>query len=91
MWASQEKKLGQKVNVKFFRVDPYRLGDRIPQAFQNLSDLHVCCHRENFFNGFLSKIFLGVTLPVGKSGKNCGQKVNEIFFSVDQDKENPKT
>ena len=41
MWGSQEKNLGKKVNVKFFRVDPYTLGNRIPLAFQNLSDLHV--------------------------------------------------
>ena len=41
MWGSQEKKLGQKVNVKYFRIDPYTLGNRIPRVFQNLSDLHV--------------------------------------------------
>ena len=39
MWGSQEKNLGQKVNVKFFRVDPYTLGNRIPRAFQNLSNI----------------------------------------------------
>ena len=48
MWGSQEKILGQKVNVKFFRVDPYTLGNIIPGAFQNLSDLHVVCHHEKF-------------------------------------------
>ena len=42
------KKLGQKVNVKYFRVDPHTLGNRIPWVFQNLSDLHIRCHRENF-------------------------------------------
>ena len=41
MWGSQERKLGQKVNVKYFRVDPYTLGNRIPRVFLNLSDLHV--------------------------------------------------
>ena len=59
MWGSQEKNLGQKVNVKFFRVDPYTLGNRIPQAFQNLSDLHVRCHREKIYIGFLSQFFFG--------------------------------
>ena len=33
MWGSQEKILGQKVNVKFFRIDPYTLGIRIQRAF----------------------------------------------------------
>ena len=74
MWGSQEKKLGQKVNVKYFRVDPYTLGNRIPRVFQNLSDLHVRCHREKFYIEFLSQIFLGVTIRVGKSGKEFGQK-----------------
>ena len=67
MWGSQEKKLGQKVNVKYFRVDPYTLGNRIPWVFQNLSDLHVRCHREKF-----KKNFLGVTIHVGESGKDFG-------------------
>ena len=44
------KKLGQKVNVKFFRVDPYTLGNGIPQAFQNWSHFHVRCHHEKFEN-----------------------------------------
>ena len=38
MWGSQGKLLGQKVNPKFFKVDPYTLGNRIPRAFQNLSE-----------------------------------------------------
>ena len=58
MWGSQEKKLGQKVNVKYFRVDPYTLGNRIPRVFLNLSDLHVRCHREKSYIYFLSQIFL---------------------------------
>ena len=72
MWGSQEKKLGQKVNVKYFRVDPYTLGNRIPRVFQNLSDLHVRCHHEKFYIEFLSQIFLGVTIHVGESGKDFG-------------------
>ena len=40
MLGSQEKILGQKVNVKYFRVDPYTLCNRIPLAFLNLKILH---------------------------------------------------
>ena len=72
MWGSQEKVLGQKVNVKFFRVDQYRLGNRIPQTFQNLSDLNATV--KNFTLGFCRIIFLGLTLHVGKSGKIFGAK-----------------
>ena len=72
MLGSQEEKLGQKVNVKYFRVDPYTLGNRIPQVFHNLSDLHVRCHREKFYIEFLSQFFLGVTIHVGESGKDFG-------------------
>ena len=68
----RNKKLGQKVNVKYFRVDPYTLGNRIPRVFQNLSDLHVRCHREKSYIDFLSQIFLGVTIHVGESGKDFG-------------------
>ena len=71
MWGSQEK-MGQKFNVKCFRVDPYTLGNRIPRVFQNLSDLHVRCHHEKFYIEFLSQIFLGVTIHVGESGKDFG-------------------
>ena len=74
MWGSQQKILGQKVNVKLFRVNPYALGNRIPWAFQNLSDLDVRCHSEKFCIGFLSQIFLGVTIHVGESGKNFRAK-----------------
>ena len=75
VWGSQEKKLGQKVNVKYFRVDPYTLGNRIPRVFQNLSDLHVRCHREKFKNftlSFCPKFFFGFTIHVGESGKDFG-------------------
>ena len=57
MWGSPEKFLGQKVDVNIFRLDPYTLGNRIPRAFQNLSDLHVRCHCEKFYIGFLSQKF----------------------------------
>ena len=72
MWGSQEKKLGQKVNVKYFRVDPYTLGNRIPRVFHNLSDLHVRCHREKFYVEFCTNFFLGGTIHVGESEKDFG-------------------
>ena len=84
------KILGQKVDVKFFRVDPHTLGNRIPRAFQNLSDLHVRCHGEKIYIGFLSQNFLGVTIHVRESGKKLGQKVLEKFFMVDPGKEKSK-
>ena len=74
MWGSQEEIIGQKVNVKYFRVDPYTLGNRIPRVFQNLSDLHVRCHHEKLYIDFLSQFFLGVTIHVGESGKKLGAK-----------------
>ena len=77
MWGSHEKNLGQKINVIFFRVNPYMLGNRIPRAFQNLSDLHVWCHCEKFYIGFCPKIFLGVTIHVESPKKILGQKVSE--------------
>ena len=36
MYGSQEKKLGQKVNVKFFTVDPYSVGTGVPRTFLEL-------------------------------------------------------
>ena len=78
MWGSQEKKLGQKVNVKYFRVDPYTLGNRIPRVFHTLSDLHVRCHREKFKNftlSFCPKFILGDTIHVGESGKDLGAQI----------------
>ena len=55
MCESQEKNFGQKVYVKFFRVETNRLGNRIPE--QNFSELHVWCYPEKFYIGFLSQIF----------------------------------
>ena len=67
MWGSQEKKLGQKVNVKYFRVDPYTLGNRIPRVFLNLSDLRVLgAIVKNLTLIFCPKFFLGVIINVGE-------------------------
>ena len=80
MWRSQEKILGPKANVKFFRVDPYRLGNRIPRAFHNLSDLHEWCHREKFYTGFLSLNFFGSHYTYGEVRKKIGAKSQSKFF-----------
>ena len=73
MWGSQEKKLGQKVNVEYFRVDPYTLGNRITRAFQNLSDIRVRCHCE---------IFWGESLyMLGSQEKNKLEFIATLFFT----------
>ena len=38
MYGSQEKILGQKVNVKFFTVDPYVGGARLPRPFSKFAN-----------------------------------------------------
>ena len=45
MYGSQEKILGQKVNVKFFTVDPYSVGTPITQTFVELGKIQ----RKYFF------------------------------------------
>ena len=44
-------------------------------------DLHVGCHPEKFYTGFLSHNFWGVTTHVEKSGKNFGAKKLMLNFS----------
>ena len=39
MYGSQEKSLGQKVNVEFFMVDPYSEGTGVPQTFKKLGKI----------------------------------------------------
>ena len=39
MYGSQEKILGQKVNVKFFTVDTYSVGTGVPQTFLELGKI----------------------------------------------------
>ena len=39
MYGSQEKILGQKVNVKFFTVDPYSVGTGVPKTFLELGKI----------------------------------------------------
>ena len=88
----RKKIFGQKVNVRFFRLNPYMLGNRIPRAFQNLSDLHVRCHREKFYNGFLSQnLFESHYTCVGVRKKCWGKKsMKKIKFQVRPRKKNHK-
>ena len=44
-------------------------------------DLHVGCHPEKFYTGFLSHNFWGVTTHVEKSGKKFGAKKLMLNFS----------
>ena len=39
MYGSQEKMFGQKVNVKFFMVDPYSVGSGVPRTFIELGKI----------------------------------------------------
>ena len=41
MYGSQEKILGQKVNVKFFTVDPFSVGTEVPQTFLELGKIQI--------------------------------------------------
>ena len=87
------KKLGQKVNVKYFRVDPYTLGNRIPRVFQNLSDLRLRCLREKFKNftlSFCPKFFWESLYMWGSQEKILGHKVNEKIFRVDPGRKKSK-
>ena len=44
-------------------------------------DLHIGCHPEKFYTGFLSHNFWGVTTHVEKSGKNFRAKKLMLNFS----------
>ena len=39
MYGSREKIWGQKVNVKFFTVDPYSVGAGVPRTFLELGKI----------------------------------------------------
>ena len=56
MYGSQEKSLGQKVNVEFFMVDPYSVGTGVPRNFIELGKIQ-------FF-------FLKIKTSIIKSAKN---------------------
>ena len=57
MYGSQEKIWGQKVNVKFFTVDPYSVGAGVPRTFLELGKIQ-------------KNIFLKIKTSKIKSEKN---------------------
>ena len=78
MWEQwygiQEKSLGQKVNVKFFTVDPYSGGTGVPRTFLELGK-----NQKN--------IFLKIKASTIKSEKNIYQTIHNtrfifIFFGI---------
>ena len=74
MYGSQEKILGQKVNVKFFTVDPYSVGTGVPRPFSK-------------FANYWKNIFLKIKTSKIKSEKNIYQTIHNtrfifIFFGI---------
>ena len=69
MYGSQEKILGQKVNVKFFTVDPYSGGTRVPRTFSKLSKIQ-------------KNIFLNMKTSKIKSEKNIYQTIHNTRLQL---------
>ena len=74
MYGSQEKKLGQKVNVKFFTVDPYSGGYRSATDFFRIGQNS-------------EKSFLKTKTSTIKSEQNIYQAIHStslilIFFGI---------
>ena len=67
MYGSQEKILGQKVNVKFFTVDPYSGGTGVPRTFLELGKIE-------------KNIFLTIKTSKIKSEKNIYQTIHNKRF-----------
>ena len=67
MYGSQEKNLGQKVNVKFFTVDPYSVGTGVPRPFSK-------------FANYWKNIFLKIKTSKIKSEKNIYQTIHNTRF-----------
>ena len=63
MYGGQEKMLGQKVNVKFFTVDPYSVGTGVPRPFSK-------------FANYWKNIFLKIKTSKIKSEKNIYQTIH---------------
>ena len=57
--------LGQKVNVKFFTVDPYSVGTEVPQTFLELGKI---------------QIFFKIKTSTMKSEKNTYQTIHSTSF-----------
>ena len=74
MYGSQEKILGQKVNVTFFTVDPNSVGAGVPRTFLELGKIQ-------------KNIFFKIKTPTIKSEKNIYQTIHStsfifIFFGI---------
>ena len=67
MLRSQEKILEQKVNVKFFTVDPYSVGTGVPRPFSK-------------FANYWKNIFLKIKTSKIKSEKNIYQTIHNTRF-----------
>jgi len=67
MYGSQEKILGQKVNVKFFTVDPYSGGTGVPRTFLEMGKIQ-------------KNIFLKIKTSIIKSEKNIYQTIHNTRF-----------
>ena len=67
MYGDQEKILGQKVNVKFFTVDPYLVGTGVPRTFLKLGKIQ-------------KNIFLKIKTSKIKSEKNIYQTIHNTRF-----------
>ena len=67
MYGSQEKILGQKVNVKFFTVDTYSVGTWVPRTFLELGKIQ-------------KNIFLNIKTSTIKSEKNIYQTIHSTSF-----------
>ena len=67
MYGGQEKILGQKVNVKFFTVDPYVGGAGLPRPFSK-------------FANYWKNIFLKIKTSKIKSEKNIYQTIHNTGF-----------
>ena len=70
MYGGQEKMLGQKVNVKFFTVDPYSVGTGVPRPFSK-------------FANYWKNIFLTIKTSKIKSEKNVYQTIHNTRFIFD--------
>ena len=70
MYGSQEKNFGQKVNVKFFTVDPYSGGTGVPRTFLEMGK-------------FQKNIFLKIKTSIIKSEKiYIKQYIAPASFSI---------
>ena len=67
MYGSQKQILGQKVNAKFFTVDPYSVGTGVPRPFSK-------------FANYWKNIFLKIKTSKIKSEKNIYQTIHNTRF-----------